>query len=513
MLRSTVWLAAVIVIAACAVVVPVDVQAEKKAEGQDGATGWSEVHNGEPSNERDAKRKKIKVVFKEKKNQGLRIKITKIKYHKDPPPAAPATNPVTVTLTSTPAGQANEADLPTDIDWDEKVEIETTLYDDTATVQTPVGRAEYDFQWLDVNGDACVGIEVGGDTVVSIPGGEDPPLTVLDVAEDLLELSASDFETPDLIMWSREPINDGEILFCPVGQFRFTSVVDVDNVLVFDKNGNSLRDTVVTIDAIELTARGDLKLTIVVDGTSPPLAIMVRGVEVTMDVGADTNSKHGYTVGGDAVHHLESEVCLIANGTTLLNNWQVQSWTPAYNWGYATADIDGEEDPIVIGATTATVGGEDNSGYREAIVIEAAAAGNIKNGKLILRCLSGAIFDLDGEEKLYIVNATNDNDAFHEDLVATITGNAYGDLIVNLTNIESYLNSTRVKLILTGIRVSYTAPVAYGTAYDMVTFGPALRAPLKVATPLIEGAEELDPPAGGLPESPLDITGWTPIGS
>lgn len=223
----------------------------------------------------------------------------------------------------------------------------------------------------------------------------------------------------------------------------------------------------------------------------------------------DENSKHGYTVGGSAIHHLQSEVCLIANGDTLLNNWQIMSWTPAYDWGYATAEVEGSEDPIVIGATTAVVSDDDNSGYIESIVIEAASVGAIKNGKLVLRGVSGVVFDPDENAKLYLLNAATGEDLYHEDLEATIAGNGYGDLIVNLTNIETHCSSVRVKIVLTGIQVSYTAPLTYGMAYDLVTFGPALRAPLRRATPFIEGLPE----AGGLPDAPIEVTGWTAIGS
>lgn len=508
-MKKVILLCGLLALFLCCAVIPANAKDDKgkDAEGQESSDAWTKVHEGIAEAKPHWKnRKKVKVAFKEKKNEGLRIKITRIKYHKDPLPAG-QTNPVTVGLSGDGPDQASRADLPSDIDWKQDVEIETTLYNGADDQTTPVGRVEYNFKWLDAGGEEVVALELGGDAVVAIDE-EENPVTVFDIAQEQLSLDSSDFETPDLVLWCHDPINSGELRFCPVGEFRFTSLPDSENIYVFDEHGNDLSANV-GVESMQLTARGDLSFALAVTGTTPPLGIIVRGVEVTLDENADENSKHGYTVGGSAVHHLQSEVCLIANGDTLLDNWQVMAWTPAYGWGYATAEIEGSEDPVVIGATTAVVSGNENSGYIESIVIEAASAGAIKNGKLILRGVSGVVFDPDENARLYLLNAATGEDLYDENIEASISSNSYGDLVVNFTNIETYCASVRVTLVLTAVQVSYSAPLSYGMAYDLVSFGPALRAPLRRATPFIEGLPE----AGGLSDEPIEVTGWTAIGS
>lgn len=252
----------------------------KDAESQGTSTAWTKISGGSTPESLPFKKRRhtLKVAFKEGHEPDIRIKITKIKYHKKV--LGPGeTNPVEVAVSATGPGTASDVTLPTDIDWSKDVEVETTTYHKDGPIQPPVDTVEYDVSWYDAEGDILAAVEVGGDAVVAVD--EEEPVTLFDIAEEKLGLDSTDFETPDLMVWCHDSINSGELRFCPVGQFRFTSLPDTAHIHIFDVDGNDLSATTVAVDYMQLTARGDLSFILNVTGTTSPLGIIVRDVEVT----------------------------------------------------------------------------------------------------------------------------------------------------------------------------------------------------------------------------------------
>jgi hypothetical protein len=354
-----------------------------------------------------------------------------------------------------------------------------------------------------------VSAETGGDTVVYATGGS--PVTLIDIATTM-GLAAHDYTEPDLFLWCDAPINTGVLLFCPVGEFRFSSAPQA--IHIFDKYGTNQVGLNIEIGAASITPRGDVALEIDEVGPNlPAFGVILRGVQVDMNGDADENSVHGYTVGGTAVHQLMASISAIADGTDVLDNWQTLQLEPDYNWGEVSASIVGSSDPATLGSpiTMVVSGSDTNTGYHPGIVIEGSASNAIGNGSIVLRGVAGFQFVMDEDTKVYLVDADTGSNLYHAELSASVDVSEYGDLKVTLDNIESFFTEERVAVLITGAKVSYTAPVPAAGAYELVTFGSAVRSPLPVTRPFIEADNEASPQAGPLPQAPVEVSGWTPV--
>lgn len=486
-----------------------------KAIPQDGSHGWTKITPGASENQKDkAKRaKQIKVRLKKKDGElpAEEIVIKQIGYYKKNT-GTPGTY-IEAEVTSVGSANGSEAniDIPADADTSKPIYVKTySQKKSDHTEVVPAERWNKDFEYLDDGAETIVSIETGGGAVVSVDG--EVTTTILDVAANELSLSASDYSEPDLMFWCTDVIETGEVLFCPVGEFTFGSTPE--EVLVFDSAGTDLTSTgAIALGTPYVTTRGDIAVpvTSVDAGELPAFGMMLRGAEVSLNQGANANSVHCYTTGGSSLKFLSGDTCPIADGTRVLNNWESLSWSAGYSLGSEFVEI-GEEE-VAIGAFTSTVSGSTNDGYLEGIVIEGNAANSIKNGQVVLRGLWGCLFgSVEATTCVYVLDADNGNDLYDEGISAEIATNSYGDLVVTLNNIESYCAENRIKIVITGILMSYNAPVAWGVGYKIQCFGSALRAPLRRPRVIIEGEKPTATnPSGPLPQSPIEVEGWTPI--
>jgi hypothetical protein len=496
---------------------PTEVQLPRdntKAIPQDASNGWTKIEPGSSDSQKEkAKRaKKIKVALKKKQDGKLppeEIVIRKIGYYKK------NTNPpeyVEEDITSVGSANQSAADIEIPADADTSKPIYVRVYaqkkaDHSAVV--PEETLNKDFAYMD-DGGAIVSIEHGGGAVVSVDG--EVTTTILDVAANELSLSASDFEEPDLMFWCTDLIETGEILFCPVGEFRFANAPE--DIVVFDSDGADLVAVgAITLGTPYVTTRGDLALPVthVEEEELPAFGLMARGVQVEMNEGADEDSVNGYTTGGSSLRFLSGDTCLVADGERVLDNWEVLSWSTSYSLGSKYVEIDEEE--VAIGAFTSTVSETANHGYLEGIVIEGNAANSIKNGQIILRGIWGCQFgNVEPSTRVHVLDADTGNDLYHEEISAEITASEFGDLVVTLNNIESYCASNRIKIVITGVYMAYNAPVAWGVGYTFQCFGSSLRGPLRQPRVIIEGEKPtITDPSGPLPQSPIEVEDWTPI--
>jgi hypothetical protein len=495
----------------------------KDGHPQGGSSSWVRIRpgwvaSGAGGNVRAQKLKRVKKIkIRAKAKAGEKperhVKLTKIKYTPKATTSDPNPEEKTVDLVATGPGEASDADLPDDIDWDKPVYVQNTTHDpETGNVSTPGDDIHVNYYFLDTSSVTVVSVPTGGSTWLAVDEGGDP-VTVTGVAQLQLGLSAGDYVEPDLILVCFGRMYMGTVLFTPVGQFRFTSLPAA--IHVFDGGGTDLVQTgAIELGTPSLTPRGDLALPILqADEALYGFAVMVRGVTVTMNGGADTNSIHGYTVGGSAIQHLLAGITAVAEGTRVLDNWEDLPWTPAFALGSAAVPVEVDEQTIEVNVgqpMTATVSGSDNVGYRDALVVAGAEADAIGNGTIVFRGVSGIQFVADSNTKLYIVDADN-GDHLSSGVTATLAVNSYGDLVVNLADLASVHEGKRVKIVVTAPKVAYTAPVSTGVAYDVTVFGSAVRSPWKVPSVYIEGdpAESQDP-SGGLATQPLQVVGWTP---
>ncbi|MCZ7604478.1 MAG: hypothetical protein M5U25_00080 [Planctomycetota bacterium] len=463
-----------------------------------------------------AKAKKIKVSMKKKAGvpQTETLKITKIGYYKKTDPNKGSYVEEDITSVQSANGDEANIDLPADADTSKAIYVKVYTYDKQTALEVipaepPLNK---NFCYMDDGAQTIVSVETGGGAVCSIDGEDE--VTMLELAAEM-NLSAEDFTEPDLMFWCADLIETGTILFCPVGQFEFGSLPDA--IHVFDADGADM----VNAGKIELgdpsvTPRGDLSIPVLeVDETLPAFGVIVRGVSVDMADNADENSVHCYTMGGTALRKLDSDTCPIARGATVMNNWELISWGPSYKLGWIEARL-AEEETVTIGAPfITTVSGEGNSGYLDGIVIEANAANDIKNGKIVIRPVSGWQFETaegNADTKVYLINADTGEDLYQEELSASIGLSSAGDLVVTLNNIQTYCSTVRVKVVITGILAAYTAPVAWGVGCKFQCFGPALRAPLRQPRTIIEGeSPEVSSESGPLPQTAIEVTDWTPV--
>lgn len=485
---------------------------------QDGSAGWTKIT---PSGDKQhvgkaAKAKKIKVSMKKKAGipQSETLKIKRIGYFKKTDPNKGSYVEEDITSVQSASGDEATIDLPADADTSKAIYVKVYTYDKQSAEEVipeepPLNK---DFCYLNDGAETIVSVETGGGAVCSIDGEDE--VTLLELAEEM-NLSAEDFTEPDLMFWCADLIETGTILFCPVGQFEFGSLPDA--IHVFDVDGADM----VNAGKIELgdpsvTPRGDLSIPVLeVDETLPAFGVIVRGVSVDMADNADENSVHCYTMGGTALRKLDSDTCPIARGATVMNNWELISWGPSYKLGWIEARL-AEEETVTIGAPfITTVSGEGNSGYLDGIVIEANAANDIKNGKIVIRPVSGWQFETaegNADTKVYLINADTGEDLYQEELSASIGLSSAGDLVVTLSNIQTYCSTVRVKVVITGILAAYTAPVAWGVGCKFQCFGPALRAPLRQPRTIIEGeSPEVSSESGPLPQTAIEVTDWTPV--
>ncbi len=490
---------------------------------QDGVEGWTKIEPSEKAPaEKFPKAKYVKVSLKKNKKDGTpvqqteELRIKKIGYYKkgSDPLVYVESN---TTSTQSANGDESQVEIPADADMSRPIFVKVYTVNITGGTVTEVIPANppinKNFCLLYDGGNKVVSVGHGGGTVVSTDVEGDT--TLLDLAEDVLLLSDEDYEQPDLMLWCTDIIKPGIILFCPVGDFEFSSVPAA--IHVFDKSGVDLAAAEkITLGEAYLTPRGDVAIAVsAVDVESlSAFGMIVRGVNVTMFDNADPNSVHCYCTGGSSLRFLEGDVCAIAQGTRVLDNWELLQWSANYSLGTAAAIV--SEDNVVLGSPFVDlVSGSSNSGFLDGIVIEGSSNNAIKNGQVIFRAVSGWQFELvdgEGSTKAYILNADTGVDLYNEGISASVGLSSHGDLVIALNNVETYCSNVRIKVVITGLRAAYNAPVPRGVGYKLECYGSSLRAPLRIPQVIIEGeGAEVSAESGPLPQEPIAVTGWTPV--
>lgn len=497
-------------------------QDNTKAIPQSSSNGWTKLTPSSRTNDagKVAKAKKIRVATKARPEGGMpseTIQIRRIGYYKK------NTNPaqyveVDVTSVQSSNGKVSNIDIPADADTSKAIYVKVYTVDPSSGLEVvpeddPLNK---NFRYLNDGGEAIVSIEHGGSAVCSVDG--ESPTTIFELAAETLEISAGDYESPDLMFWCTDLIETGELLFCPIGQFKFSGLPAAYHIV--DATGTDLVQAgLLNVGDWYITPRGDLALPIeTVSEDLPAFGMIARGVAVDMDDNADPDSVHCYTTGGTALRFLEGDTCALAQGTRVLDNWEVLSWSAGYGLGSVNAPVGEEETVLVQNQIITTVSGTTNSGYLNGVVIEGNAVGSIRDGNIILRAVSGWQFDIadgNGDTRLYILNANTGADLYHEGIEAAIQVTSHGDLKISLGNLATHCAGSRLKLVVTGVRTTYTAPVAWGVGYKLEVYGSALRSPLRVPQVILEGEspniQAPSEPSGPLPQEAIVVSGWTPV--
>jgi hypothetical protein len=341
---------------------------------------------------------------------------------------------------------------------------------------------------------------------------EFPP--VLEFAEQVLGLQASEYDTPDLVLYSYAAPKVGNIVFVPMGQFRFGSTPEA--VHIFDGSGTDLASIGAISFETYVSSKGELVVSVVeVDPAMiADFAMIVRGVEVVLDDNADAGSVHCYSVGGSALVHLTVNAAAIAEGTRVLDNWEGLTWTPAYSLKMTEVPVWDEVEETTttqrVGVDRPTVvSGADNTGFLSAFVIEGADAESISAGRVVIRPTGGFQFVEDQNTKLYVVNAATGANVSSE-VTAALRVNSSGFLVVDLQDFGAAAG-LRLQIIVVSPKVSFDAPIAYGNGYSLNIYGTAVKSAMTENLILLEGGdpEESDsnPP---LPTEPIvTVHGWT----
>lgn len=531
-----IWTAAALLLCCCVITQPVaqnnpptpptsPTEAElpkdnTKAVPQDGSNGWTKLTPRAGEAAKAARAKKVKVSIKAKAQGGMpgeKLQIRKIGYYKKntTPPQYVEADVVSV---GSGNGKAANIDIPADADTSKAIYVKVYTVDASTNLEVIPAECPLNknFVWLDDGAAAIVSIEHGGSAVCSVDGEE--PTTLFELAAETLELSAGDHESPDLMFWCTDLIETGELLFCPIGQFKFSSLPEA--VHIVDATGADLvQEGLMNVGEWYITPRGDLALPIeYVSEELPAFGMIVRGVAVDMDDNADGDSVHCYTTGGTALRYLQGDTCAIAQGTRVLDNWEVLGWSAGYGLSSAVAPVGEEQTVLVQSQIVTTVSGTTNSGYLNGIVIAGNVAGSIRDGHIILRGVSGWQFDIadgNGDTRLYILNANTGADLYHEGIAASIRVTSHGDLKISLGNLATHCAGARLKLVVTGVRTAFTAPVPWGVGYKLELYGSALRTPLKVPQVILEGespnVQAPSVPSGPLPQEAIVVSGWTPV--
>lgn len=514
------------------IVVPTDENNETSAEGDEGAS-WINPKTDDATPPKPIahkfrlKQKSHWVGSGKHEVQPRAVKITKITYTDDQVP--PVEHTVDVSAVSSGGSVANpdntsdisvaqietavaqsQAPPPTHkVDWTKKIKI--TYEHRGANGQASGTDKPVEVNWLAVSdlGKEFVSIETGpGATIWCATAAQ---VTMLEFLE-ARALSPETFEAPDLMFYSHSAPKVGDVRFVPLGQFSFTSVPEA--VRLYDGEGTVL-DTehggsVITLGNASLSSKGELVIPITdIDSAPDDFVMIVRGAEITLEDDAEEGGTQCYTVGGSALQHLTADAAAVANSDELLDNWEIQPWTPAFS--LATADVpvwDSEEEEVVnqrVGKDRPlVVVGEDNSGFLSALVIKGASAGAIDAGVVTIRPTHGFQFVADENTKLYVVSGSSN---VSEEVEASIYVNSFGFLVVDIDSLGEVANAT-LTLIIVNPKVAFDAPIAYGDSYELNVYGSALHSPMKNNLILLEGGEE-GADDWSLPTEPtVDVHEW-----
>lgn len=329
---------------------------------------------------------------------------------------------------------------------------------------------------------------------------------MLNVVNQDLGLTPEDFVERDLMLSCDAPPTVGEIVFCVLGRYRFVSLPEI--IYVIDGSGADLIAAGrIKLGKPRLTDRGDLAIPVVsVSDNLPRMAVFVRGVRTEFPANADPEGLHGYAIGGSAVRHLQSMVCIMAEESRFLSNWEEVPWEPRWRLGAVQATVKGSDHPVLLGEPLdCVVGGDSEGGYVPAIVLEGTEPNAIRDGSILIRCLPGMRFKADAATKLYLVDAAS-GECIHEHISARMTVTEDGDLSIRLEN----LASQRLKVVIAAPLVEISEPVQAGTGRDIGISGSALGSPLFTTTALIIGAASSESPSG-LAKKAIEIADWQPV--
>lgn len=499
------------------------------------ASGWNKYQN-EPA--RSNHQKKLQKAAEEKRNSinklrvdvkgvkkededkapkpNRKVKITKITY------TDKNGNQQTATGGSGPAN-GSDIDIPADADLTKPVEVDWELYEQVGT-HPNTGEPIYQKQAPDNDvpialnftyhsgGLAVASAETGPTNVYFSIDASDEPITIPETAALYLGLSAQDYDLPDLMFHTGVAPKPGHIQFTPVGQFRFTGLPA--EIYVFDQGGNDLIGEYITLGEPHLTERGDLVIPVyeVTEG-SGYMAMLVRGVSLEFDDGADANSVHGYTVTGSALGYRTSNVAAIAEGTRILDNWETLSFSNSYSFGSIRAP-EGDAPAEEFGSPLFTVvQSQPNEGFLRGIVLEGASAGSITTGTVVIRGIAGLRFLNNEDTKLYVVDADTGANVSGE-VTAALTVNARGDLVATLEDLGT-VASNRLKIAVVAPMVGVMVNLPHGRAMAVAAFGSALKSPSQVTETILEGGRADLINLGPLASTPPAISGqgWEPAAS
>jgi hypothetical protein len=482
---------------------------DKDKTGQSGSEG---THPVEIESSRQENAARISVERKSHRGKRLGptrfVRIKEIKYTDN------EGNPQTWGPGSGP-GASSDIALPPDADKSKPIEVVVEMYDENGVkvglssdpVDNPKGSLKLNFRVMNAAGQYISAADVGPSSTMLTATGT-PSVTKF--AASHLGLSEQDYTEPDLVMFSSVKPTTGDVVFVPIGEFRFDSLPNA--IHVFDGNGTDLVNAgMIEVGSPSISERGELVIPVSeVHENLPAFAMIVRGVEVLMDGNADGDSTHGYTVNGSALAHLTTGVAAIADGTRVLDNWETHGWSPEFALSAAEMPLIIDQTAVDrdVGNTEATVVSQDSTGgFLDGLTVEGNDVGSIGTGKIVYRPLHGFIFQEHGNTELYIVDADTGSNLSGE-VTASMTVDSSGKLVVTIDDLGE-ATTHRLKVVVVNLKVSFSSPLPYGVGYDLNIYGSALKSPMLNNLILLEGGASNE--ARPLPSTPfVEVDGWTP---